>query len=211
MSKAIARAPEGIRGRLTGLGGLDLSGTIATIDRWGDGFPSDQDLARFAAETASALGAAIRQQMPEPPDVVLSASLMSQLYLPVRDTLLLGMADWQKLFAAIDRAHLATLAEVVRPGGSAVVALDVVSSHKLPELTAFVDPATWAELAPAVDAAIKARQIPLSPDPQRLLALLAQPPLGALVERARLTDPWVWNIGEGVAALVYGLLFNRVG
>jgi hypothetical protein len=210
VEQAIARAPAAIRPWLSAQGGLDLSGTIALIDRWGDAYPTDKDLAAFVTETATTLAGAIGAQLPEPCDVVLSASLLSQLYLPVRDTLLLGMADWQKLFAAIDCAHLATLAALVRPGGTAVLALDVVSSHKLPELAAFADPATWDSLGPAVQAAITSRQIPLSPDPHRLLAYLAQPPLSLLTERARLTDPWVWTMGEGVLALVYGLLFSRV-
>jgi hypothetical protein len=209
LGAAIARAPESIRARLTAHGGLDLSGTISEIDRWGDSYPSDQELARFAEATAARLVASIAGPAGGF-DVVLSASLLSQLYLPVRDTLLLGMADWQRLFTAIERAHLLTVAGLTRAGGTGVLALDVASSHKLPELGAFADPATWDGLGAAMDAAITARQVALSPDPKRLLSLLAEAPLSSLAERARLTEPWVWEMGEGVRALVYGLLFARI-
>jgi hypothetical protein len=208
LTAAIARAPEGIRRRLHPHGGLDLSGTVSQIDRWGDSLPTDQELARFSADTAAQLARSIA---PDGAgfDVVLSGSLLSQLYLPVRETLLLGMADWQRLFTAIERAHLGTVAALARPGGTGVLALDVASSHKLPELAAFADPESWEGLGAAMTTAITSRQVPLSPDPQRLLSLLAQPPLSAQVERARLTEPWVWNMGQDVHALVYGLLFTR--
>jgi hypothetical protein len=208
LAGAIARAPENLRRRLHPHGGLDLSGTVAHIDRWGDSLPSDQELTQFAADTAAHLARSIA---PDGAgfDVVLSGSLLSQLYLPVRETLLLGMADWQRLFTAIERAHLGTIAALTRPGGTGVLALDVASSHKLPELAAFADPESWEGLGAAMTTAITTRQVPLSPDPQRLLSLLAQPPLSSQVERARLTEPWVWNMGQDVHALVYGLLFTR--
>jgi hypothetical protein len=205
LAQAIARAPEAIRGRITARGDVDLSGTIAQIDRWGDSFPSDAQLGQFAADASAHLAASIGGSY----DVVLSASLLSQLYLPVRETLLVGMADWQKLFLAIECVHLGTVAALTRPGGTGVLALDVAASHKLPELLQFAQPETWEGLGAAMTAAITARAVPLSPDPQRLLALLAEPPLATLVDRPRLTEPWVWNIGSGVQALVYGLLFTR--
>jgi hypothetical protein len=39
--------------------------------------------------------------------------------------------------------------------------------------------------------------------------LLAQPPLAALAERPRLTDPWVWTVAPDLYALVYALVFTR--
>lgn len=210
LAQAIARAPAAIRARLIPHGRLDLSGSIAEIDAWGERFPSDDELARFARAASQRLCESIVGSSGATFDVAVSASLLSQLYLPVRETLLLGLPDWQKLFTAIERAHLLTIAGLTRPGGTGVLALDVVSSHKLPELAAFADPESWEGLGAALTAVLTSRQIPLSPDPQRLLNLLGQAPLGTLVERPRLTEPWTWNMGDGVHALVYGLLFSRV-
>lgn len=213
LAEAVARLPEPTRRRITTQAGVDLSGTVALVDDWGDQLPDDRALAAFAAATPSALRAAITGGRDLAFDVVLSACLLSQLYLPLRDSLVLGLADWQRLFAAIDRAHLGTVAALTRPGGTGVLALDVTTSLKLPELAGFADPATWEGLGAAADQAIRRRGIELSPDPARLLSQLAAPlvPGAPPVERPRLTDPWVWQTGESVSALVYALVWSSAG
>jgi hypothetical protein len=203
---ALARLPESARGRIVTHAGLDLSGTIARLDRWGDGFPDQGELAAMAGQLAEALAARVGRTF----DVVLSACLLSQLRLPAQETLLLGLPEWQRLFEAIDRAHLATVAALTRPGGTGVLALDLTSSLKLPELTAFTSPATWDGLAAVANQAIASRRIALSVDPAQLLGLLGQADLATSVERARLSEPWVWDTGGGVLALVQALLFTRV-
>jgi hypothetical protein len=205
MQMALARVPESARARIVTHAGLDLSGTIERLDRWGDAFPDQSELATLAGEVAGALATRLGRSF----DVVLSACLMSQLRLPVQETLLLGLPEWQQLFEAIDQAHLATVAALTRPGGTGVLALDLTSSQKLPELTAFASPATWDGLAAVANQAIAARRITLSVDPARLLGWLNQAQLAASVERARLSDPWVWDTGGGVLALVQALVFSR--
>jgi hypothetical protein len=202
---ALARLPESVRGRIVTHAGLDLSGTIDHLDRWGDEFPDRPELAAMAATVSSTLAARLGRTF----DVVLSACLLSQLRLPVQETLLLGLDEWQQMFEAIDRAHLATVAALTRPGGTGVLALDLTSSLKLPELTAFTSPASWDGLAAVANQAIASRRISLGVDPARLLAWLDQAEPAASVERARLSDPWVWDTGGGVLALVQALLFTR--
>jgi hypothetical protein len=199
---ALAGITGPARARLVAHPGLDLSGTIDRADAWGDDFPTQGELDALAGQVSARLA----QQIGRTFDVVLSACVLSQLYQPLRQTLVLQLPPWRRLFAAIDRAHLATVAALTRPGGTGVLALDVTSSHKLPELKSYATPETWDALDGAATAAIAARQISLDPDPQRLLALLAQPPFS--VERPRLTTPWVWDTGGGVLALVYALMFT---
>jgi hypothetical protein len=202
---ALARLPYSVRGRVVTHAGLEISGTIERLDRWGDEYPGDGELAAMAGEISSALAARLGRSF----DVVLSACLLSQLRLPVQETLLLGLEEWQRLFGAIDRAHLATVAALTRSGGSGVLALDLTSSLKLPELAAFVSPASWDGLAAAANQAISARRIDLSVDPASLLGWLTQAEFARSVERARLSEPWVWDTGGGVLALVQALLFIR--
>lgn len=205
LARATARVDERTRARLFTHAGLDLSGTVDRIERWGDAFPAEAELSAFAAEVAGAIARAIGQKF----DVVLSSCLLSQLYLPLRETLLLGMADWQRLFRAVDQAHLATVAALTRSGGTGLLALDVVSSHKLPGLKSFATPESWDGLGATVQAGIEKLKLTLDPDPHRLLRELSAPPLADEVERPRLLDPWVWNTGGDVFALVYALMFTR--
>jgi hypothetical protein len=194
------------RSRLTLHPGLDLSGVIDQVDAWGDRFPDDATLAALTDTLPRRITGALGRTF----DVVLSACLTSQLTLPLRDRLILGLDDWQRLFDGVERAHLMTVAALCRPGGTGVLALDITSSRKLPELEAFAAPETWPGLQAAARAAMARRQVAPSPDPERLRAWLARLEQTGAVERARLTDPWVWRTSPEVLALVQALVFNRV-
>lgn len=195
------------RAKLVAHPNIDLSGTLERVDAWGDQFPAERELDALAAEVAGDISRKIGRTF----DVVLSACVLSQLYQPLRQTLLLKLDAWRRLFTAIDRAHLATVAALTRPGGTGILALDVTSSHKLPELQSFTAPETWEALDAAATAAIAARKVTLDPDPQHLTALLTAAPFAAQIERPRLTTPWVWDTGGGVLALVYALMFTTAG
>lgn len=207
LAGALARVTGPARARLVVHAGLDLSGTVERLDAWGDRFPAATELAALTEEVPARIARAVGRTF----DVVLSACVLSQLYQPLRQTLLLRLDDWRRLFAAIDRAHLATVAALTRPGGAGVLALDVTSSHKLPELAAFAAPETWDGLEAAATTAIAARKLELDPDPKRLMDALGEPALAARIERPRLTAPWVWDTGGGVSALVYALMFTAAG
>ena len=206
MNQALERVPPAVRAKVVLHAGVDLSGAVALVDDWGERFPDDAALEAFSRTNAADIARGIGRRF----DVVLSACLLSQLYVPLRESLILGLADWQRLFAAIDRAHLGTVAALARPGGTGVLALDVTNSRKLPELSAFTSPTTWDGLGSAIPGAIARRQVTLDPDPRRVqqLASAGLPGLGVSIERVRLTDPWVWDTGGGVQALVYALVFT---
>jgi hypothetical protein len=205
LEQGLGRVPEKERAAITLHGGVDLAGVIDRVDRWGDTFPPASELEALAGELSSAVAARLGRTF----DVVLSSCLLSQLFLPLKETLLLGLSDWQRLFTAVERAHLCTVAALTREGGTGVLALDVASSQKLPELRAHAEPSTWEGLAGPIGLAIAARKVTLTPDPQDLLKLLGQPPLATQVERPRLTDPWVWTVAPELQALVYALVFTR--
>jgi hypothetical protein len=207
LTQALAGVSEPVRSGIVAHPDLDLSGTIDRVDAWGDDLPAQRELDALADEVSTR----VARQVGRTFDVVLSACVLSQLYQPLRQTLLLKLEPWRRLFTAIERVHLATLAALTRPGGTGVLALDVTSSHKLPELRSFAAPETWDGLDAAATAAIATRKIELDPDPKRLMQLMAEPALAARIERPRLTTPWVWETGGGTLALVYGLMFTAAG
>jgi hypothetical protein len=206
LARAVETLPRPARDRVVLHAGLDLSGVVDRIDAWGDRFPDDAELAALGEQLSRRIAATLGRDF----DVVLSACLLSQLALPLRDRLVLGLDDWQRLFEAIERAHLTTVAALCRPGGTGVLAVDVTSSRKLPELEHFAAPWTWDELEPTARDAMARRRVRPSPDPDALLRWLTDLERAGGVERPRRTDPWVWDAGGGVLALVYGLIFHRV-
>jgi hypothetical protein len=202
LSRAVAPLSPGQRARVT-LAGLDLSGCLDRLDTWGDGLPDDQALAAFASRGALAVAGRLGRTF----DVVLSACLLSQLCHPFQNTLALSGRDWQRLFATITRLHLATTALLTRPGGTGVIACDVLchAGSAVELLRRRVPPdrfeATLLE-------AVMSGALPPEPDPRALARLLESPAFAQMIDRVNVTVPWFWDLGP-TAQVVYGVMFRR--
>jgi hypothetical protein len=205
LARGVERLSESQRLRVVTHAGLDLTGMLHRIDQLADGVPGDAALADLGATAAAALARTIGRTF----DVVLSDCLVSQLPMPFRDALLLDGDEWQRLLIALDRTHFATMAALARPGGTGVIACDVLSSHEQPGLLQYASPATWDALGTALAQQIGRGELALDPNPSQLLALLQSPDLARLIERPRLTEPWTWNLGDGVQ-LVCAILWSRI-
>lgn len=186
--------------RLVLRAGVDLSGLLGRLDEWGDAFPEPSTLGRAAVEAAGAL---VRELGTF--DVTLSTCVLSQLALPFRRTWVTSRSSWGHLTSAITGVHLATLAGMSTR--ASVLACDVQTSERMTELDDFRE-RNGSELGSFVSAAVSDGRLALHPDPRSLLAWLKAPGLAALVSGARVTEPWLWDLGE-VRQLVYGLVFRR--
>lgn len=108
-----------------------------------------------------------------------------------------------------------------------VLSTCLLSQLGLPFRRNWVAPAsTWANLSAALNAVhlatlagctarrgilafdVQEQAGAVSPDPEQVLAQLRSPGLAALVASARLSEPWVWQLGS-VAQTVYAIEFER--
>ena len=190
------------RERVVAHPGIDLSGFLGRLDVWGERLPEPHELGPLAVVSAQE----IVQAVGRPFDVVLSTSVLSQLMAPFQRAWVMSTSHWARLKAAITAVHLATLAGSTRPGGSGVMAFDVLSSKDVPGLVDQADKSD--ELLSAFVETSVANGAELEHDPAALLQMLRSPALAALFETPRLTSPWLWNLGAAVQ-LVYGLEFKR--
>src|SRR6185369_7835519 len=110
------------------------------------------------------------------------------------NALALARADWRRLFAAVARLHLLTLALLTRPGGTAVIACDVLC-HAGAAVEALVRRVPRERLGAAAVEAVESGAIAPDPDPRALARLLESPAFAGLVERVHVTDPWAWDLG----------------
>jgi hypothetical protein len=204
LQRALARAPEQARARVRCHAPVDLSGMMDQLDHWGDGLPDAQEMALRARIAARALA----QQIGRTFDVVLSSCALSQLCHPFQNTWALSGGEWQRLFDAVTALHLETMAALTRPGGTGVVACDVLcyAGEAVAETARQVP---RSELASTLAARIASGAIAPNPDPQALAALLQSGRISPTVERPQITEPWLWDLGSTVQ-LVYGVLFRRV-
>jgi hypothetical protein len=137
-------------------------------------------------------------------DVVLSACVLSQLCHPFQHALALGMADWRRLFLNITRLHLATLAQLTRPGGTGVIACDTLS-HAGAALPALLAQIPRDRLEDVLEDALATGTLQPDPDPRAVAALLTS---DGHAERPHITRPWLWDLGATVQ-LVYAIFFRK--
>jgi hypothetical protein len=199
--RARERAPAEVGRKLTLHGDVDLSGMIDCLDRWGDEFPTTQELTKHALAAAHACVREIGNAF----DVALSTCVLSQLPIPFQRTWILPETSWANLIGALRAVHLGTLAGVLRPGGTGVLAFDVLSSREAPALGGLAV-REQETVASAIDQHLSHGAWTLHPDPRQLTRELDALP--ALVKAPRLTQPWLWNLGEATQ-LVYAIVFER--
>ena len=203
VGRARARLPAQLRDRVVAHAPVDLAGCLDRLDEWGDGLPGPEALDAFTRSVPEAIARRLGRHF----DVVLSSCLLSQLCHPFQNALALPGPEWHRLFSAITRLHLGTLVSLTRPGGTGVIACDVLS-HAGPALADLCLRLARPALEAALIERIGSRALAPDPDPQALVAALGSDPLAASVACTWVTDPWLWDLGTTVQ-LVYGVLFRR--
>ena len=176
LAGGVSRLPPRARERVVQHGGVDLAGHLGQQSAWEKAVPPLGELLLGAGNKSAEIAASIAGG---PFDVVLSSCLLTQLWLPLKRTLVLATSEWQRIFALISLTHLLTMARLLRPGGSAVLVTEV--------------------------AAGRARE----PNLGLLLMLLREhPELSTLVHDLRLIEPWTWTLDGGIAS-VHAVVFRR--
>jgi hypothetical protein len=202
LARAVADLPDGLRARVTTHGDVDLSGCLDRIDEWGDALPDDAALTSHGAATAAAIAGHLGRTF----DVVLSACVLSQLAHPLQSTLALDREDWARLFSAMRRLHLETMTWLVRPGGTGVIACDVLC-HAGREVEALRQRVAPDRLGDALLHAVETRAIRPDPDPAVLAQLLESTAFSSRVDRVFIAEPWHWDLGS-TSQVVYPVLFR---
>ena len=166
---------------------------------------ADGPESNVAEEAAiAALSASPRSSLPGPFDVVASTGLLTQLIeavstgWPAKDPRFLAAV------AAVRRAHLRLLLDLLTPGGTAVLVVEIVSSDTFPALRAVADDA----LPQTIAALISQRNFFTGTNPAVLLALLESGEFAGDVARVEVTPPWIWEFVERAYA-VYALVISR--
>lgn len=202
VAAAIARQPPEVRALTRQVAPVDLSGLLDCADRWARFEVTPDELAAHATHTARQA----RDKVGASFDVVVSACMLSQMQLDV----LRGFGDQHRLFPVVSWtlsvAHFRTLAELTKPGGTAVFATDLTeaSIHPLAE-----DYARDAGLALVAEAS-RRRQVFDFADPGHVRSLIDDDPaLLRAFPSWQLADAWVWQNGPTTRFLVYGAVLPR--
>jgi hypothetical protein len=175
---------------------VDLTGIAHVVSRWVNWTPPQQEMDLATDLTARAPLPAIG-----PFDVVLSPCLLSQLIYSVSRVLKMRSLTHDALLASVRKRHLRMLAELLRPGGVGVMAIDLVAQETFPNL-AKANPEDLAELMPRL---LQSGQHFQGIEPRLIESGLRD----AGVERIDFTHPWLWQFGKARRFLVYGVVFRK--
>jgi hypothetical protein len=135
-------------------------------------------------------------------DVVLSPCVLSQLLVGVRDLVRKDHPGWPALKAALTGRHVATLVGQTRPGGRAVMVVDLTSTRVVPG----IDRVAEGEVTDLFRMCIREGKCFRGLEPGEVAkALRAQAGAGPVAASA----PWLWHLGFGKAFLCYGATVRR--
>ncbi len=140
-----------------------------------------------------------------PFDVTVSTGLLTQLLQAVVDSSLASCEVVEVSLALRDK-HLADLLHLTRPGGTAVLVTDVVSTTTAPQLLDTPEAGLEEEMADLV----AAKNFFTGTNPYRIAALLEEDNrFRPLVADVRLLEPWLWRVTADRQHLTCAVLVRR--
>lgn len=205
LERAMSRQSAGTRAALVPVAPLDLSGLLEPLDRWKKLLITPDEVLAHPVHTAES----IAQRLGEPFDVVVSACVLSQMHLSVRNVL----SDSHRLFQAagytLNLTHLRTLARLAKPaGGVALLVSDVATERMAPLDSSRATGDCFALL----EHQLRTGGVFDAVRPDAIAAIAGDDPsLLRELGTARIVDTWVWQNGPRRAFLVYALELPRVG
>jgi hypothetical protein len=178
---------------------VDLSGVLDVLPAAGSpvGGVTEGLLSHLAGHRCHIDGA--------PCDVTASLGVLTQLLQSVVDSALSGPSAARVSVALRDK-HLRDLVRLTRPGGTALLVTDVVSTTTAPELVD-ADP---RNLEPHMAALVAAGNFFTGTNPYRIVAVLEEDAhLSALVAGAHIADPWLWAVTPDRQHLTCAIVIRR--
>ncbi|MBC8134242.1 MAG: hypothetical protein H7X95_14765, partial [Deltaproteobacteria bacterium] len=202
LARAWKRINPLVRPRVIRHAPVDLTGMLSELGRWRSLAVSEEEVRLHPGVTAAAINALVGG----PFEVVVSACVLTQMQLSILEAL----SDQHPLFVAaretVNLTHLRTLSRMLTPGGFALLATDVTSSHTYP--LGEVD--GIADLRPLLNQLVAAENVFQAVHPARWHAMVVGDPV--LTREVRLSKPldvWLWQINPMLAFLVYAFALRR--
>jgi hypothetical protein len=182
---------------------VDLSGCLEVLPRYRTAVPDLTELAEWSKNAASRAFGAVTMTF----DTVASVCMLSQLMHACAVGLGLDNPCLEVIACATAVAHLRSLAKMVRPGGTAILITDVVSSAAFPferKLQAGSHPLDLLAQVDKHDASFSGTSPTFT-----LEIMSADTEIAPTVEPPRLVTPWVWRFNDEVHYFVYALVAKK--
>lgn len=144
-------------------------------------------------------------------DVVISTGLVSQLVLAA-EAQTAGVGRFEALADSMIGGHLAATIACVKPGGTAVVGAELVSSVTLPRLLEREGPIERVELCQLFAACCANGNTLAGMNPRYLLrAIESNSALRSRIDSIFIHEPWLWRMSTSRCYLAYALEVSLAG
>jgi hypothetical protein len=204
LERARERQSASTRAALVPVAPLDLSGLLGPLERWKKRQVTPDELLAHPERTA--LG--IARALGGPFDVVVSACVLSQMHLSVRNVL----TDTHPLFQAasytLNLTHLRTLSRLAKPGEGVALLVSDVATEQMAPLSGSRERTDFRAL---LDHLLQVGAVFDEVRPDVIVSIACDDP--SLVRELGLSsivDAWVWQNGPRRAFLVYALELPRL-
>jgi hypothetical protein len=204
LERARARQSASTRAVLVPVAPLDLSGLLGPLDRWQKRQVTPDELLghpqRTALDIARALGG--------PFDVVVSACVLSQMHLSVRNVLTDSHSLFQAASYTLNLTHLRTLSLLAKPGQGVALLVSDVATEQMAPLSGSRARGDFRSL---LDHLLQTGAVFDAVRPDVIVGIACDDP--SLVRELGLSsvvDAWVWQNGPRRAFLVYALELPRL-
>lgn len=203
LERARERQSASTRAVLVPVAPLDLSGLLATLERWKAFRVTPDELLDHPANTS----ASIAKQLGGPFDVVVSACVLSQMHLALRNAL----SDSHPLFQAasftLNLTHLRTLSLLSQPAGGVALLVSDVATEQMAPLAGSGEGRDHRAL---LEQLLRSGAVFDAVRPDVIVGIACDDPtLGRELGSSRIVDAWVWQNGPRRAFLVYALELPR--
>jgi len=203
LARARARQTPEVAAKLRLHAPVDLSGVFDRLHRFRDRPATPVELANLPRTSVEGVQAALGGHY----DVVMSTCFLSQLMQSAFIALGPEHRQLHLIACALALAHVRTVAALVRPGGTAHLVTDAVTTESYPLIE------LWNRQPPRalLEQLERTENVFSGTGPSFLRRILATDGQVAplLDGSARLVDPWLWAFTEERSYLVYALSFRR--
>jgi hypothetical protein len=204
LERARERQSASTRAAIVPVAPLDLSGMLERLERWRAGEVTPHELLAHPEHTAIDIARALAG----PFEVVVSACLLSQMHLAVRNVLSDAHPLFQALGYTLNLTHLRTLSRLAKPGdGVALLVSDVATEQMAP----LGSSRPSSDCRALLEHLLRIGAVFDAVRPDALAGIACDDPsLLRELGLSSIADAWVWQNGPRRAFLVYALELPRL-
>jgi hypothetical protein len=182
---------------------VDLSGCLEVLPRYRNEVPDLAELAQWSNNAASRAFGAVTMTF----DTVASVCMLSQLMQACSVGLGVEHPCLQVIACATAVAHMRSLIRMVRPGGTAILITDVVSSDTFAfeeRVARGADPLDVLAQIDREDASFTGTSPSFT-----LEVMTGDTEIAAAIEGPRLVSPWGWRFNDELRYFVYAVVAKK--